>query len=103
MLGICADTSLPAPVPNAPIELVDGAVVDFLWPDHALVVETDGWQTHGTRAAFERDRSRDQRLMLAGYRVVRFTWRQVFDRPAEVVLVLSGLLSSGAGSTTTRR
>jgi Protein of unknown function (DUF559) len=104
MLRICTDASLPAPVPNAPIELVDGTVVvDFLWPDHALVAETDGWQAHGTRAAFERDRGRDQRLMLAGYRVVRFTWRQVFDRPAEVVGVLSGLLSSGAGSATTRR
>jgi hypothetical protein len=28
--------------------------VDLLWPDQRLVIETDGEQTHGTRAAFHR-------------------------------------------------
>jgi very-short-patch-repair endonuclease len=49
--------------------------VDFFWPTHNLIVETDSWQTHGDRAAFERDRARDAALAAAGYRVVRFTWR----------------------------
>jgi hypothetical protein len=37
-------------------------------------VETDGHEVNGTRRAFERDRRRDQRLLMAGFRVARFSW-----------------------------
>jgi hypothetical protein len=50
---------LPRPVVGA--ELL-GYTVDFFWPDHNLVVETDGWGTHGHRRAFETDRARDATL-----------------------------------------
>ena len=30
---------------------------DFVWPDHGLVVEYDGWDGHKTRAQQEVDRS----------------------------------------------
>lgn len=66
---------------------------DFLWRRERLVAESDGRQTHLTRRAFEGDRRRDQRLMLAGWRVVRFTWDQVFDEPAVVAATLRGLLT----------
>ena len=46
------------------------------------------------RKAFESDRLRDQRLMLLGWRVVRFTWRQVMFDPRTVARTLSGLLGS---------
>lgn len=55
--------------------------VDFLWPEARLVVETDGRRHHGTAAAFERDRARDARLAVAGYQVMRFTYRQVTREP----------------------
>ena len=57
---------------------------DFHWAVNRLVAEADGWETHGTRRAFERDRRRDQLLLRAGYRAVRFTWRQVLDDPGWV-------------------
>ncbi|MDX6675968.1 MAG: hypothetical protein QOE31_20, partial [Solirubrobacteraceae bacterium] len=41
----------------------------------------------------EHDRRRDQRLMLAGYRVVRFTWRQVTEDPATTLDTLRALLA----------
>ena len=47
--------------------------VDFFFPAHRLVVETDGWRDHGTRIAFERDRAKDAALVAAGYIVLRFT------------------------------
>ena len=50
------------------------ATPDFHWPGHDLIVETDGWDSHSTRAAFEDDRAKDAALTAAGYRVVRFTW-----------------------------
>ena len=57
--------------------------VDFLWREASVIVETDGFRHHGNRAAFESDRARDARLQSLGYRVLRFTYRQV-TRGAEV-------------------
>jgi very-short-patch-repair endonuclease len=37
-------------------------------------VETDSWEAHGHRAAFENDRARDAALQAIGLIVVRFTW-----------------------------
>jgi very-short-patch-repair endonuclease len=34
---------------------------------------------HDTALAFETDRERDRLLMLAGWRIARFTWRQVTE------------------------
>jgi very-short-patch-repair endonuclease len=60
--------------------------VDFLWPDHRLVVETDGWAGHGHRAAFESDRARDADLQAQGFNVLRFTGRQVLNETLLVVV-----------------
>ncbi len=49
-----------------------------------MVVETDGHATHGTRTAFEEDRASDAELATRGYRVLRFTWRQLTERPGWV-------------------
>jgi very-short-patch-repair endonuclease len=67
--------------------------VDFLWPEYRLAVETDGWQAHRGRQAFEDDRERDAYLRLRGLEILRFTWRQVRDRPESVVAVLRRYLS----------
>jgi very-short-patch-repair endonuclease len=93
-LALCRRARLPAPEVNAAIAVGPGKYVevDFLWRANALVVETDGHAAHGTRQAFERDRRRDQRLQLAGYRVVRFTWRQVARHGAEVADTVRRLL-----------
>ncbi len=61
-----------------------GYTVDFIWPAAKLVVEVDGYASHGTRSAFERDRDRDSALAARGYTVLRFTWRDVTRRPAVV-------------------
>jgi hypothetical protein len=89
MRALCDAHGLPEPAVNArPL----GWRVDFLWPAQRLVVETDGWGAHHTRAAFEEDRARDQALSVAGYRVLRFTHRQVVDRPDDVAAKLAALL-----------
>ncbi len=66
---------------------------DFAWPDQRIVVETDGERTHGTRRAFEADRRRDQRLITAGWTVIRTTWRQIKHRPHELRATLVKLLA----------
>jgi hypothetical protein len=71
---------LPRPQVNAGIE-VRGRWMecDCVWRSHRLIVELDGRDTHGTTAAFERDRARDRALHAGGWRVVRITWRQLHD------------------------
>jgi hypothetical protein len=48
-------------IPSLP-PTTDAWQPDFCWPTHRLIVETDGWETHRTRAAFEQDRRRDAAL-----------------------------------------
>lgn len=64
--------------------LVAGFKVDAVWRTPRVVVELDGWAHHHTRDAFERDRERDATLTENGWRVVRFTYRQVTQRPDAV-------------------
>jgi very-short-patch-repair endonuclease len=80
-LKLCRQAGLPKPRVNA---WVAGLEVDFLFADRRLVVETDGWRHHRSRDAFERDRQRDAILASAGYRVLRFTYRQVTEDPTIV-------------------
>jgi predicted transcriptional regulator of viral defense system len=82
---ICRSVGVEPPQVNQWIALDGGAVqVDLLWRRQKLIVEVDGHRFHGNRSAFERDRERDQRLTLAGYRVVRFTWRQITREPEKL-------------------
>lgn len=92
-LALCGVAGIPLPLVNQWILLEGGAVrADFLWPDQRLIVETDGRRVHATSRAFEHDRRRDQRLMLAGYRVVRCTWRQVVSEPQQLAATIRRLL-----------
>ncbi len=49
------------------------------WPDQGLVVEIDGYASHGRHATFERDRRRGADLDATGIKVRRFTWSQITD------------------------
>jgi very-short-patch-repair endonuclease len=65
---------------------IAGHEVDFALPNERIVIEVDGWATHGTRARFEQDRRRDADLAAAGWVVLRFTWLQVTRKPAWVAM-----------------
>ena len=84
-LALCERAGLPRPLVNMPI-VVGGTHVeaDFAWPELRLIVETDGWATHGTHAAFVNDRRRDRMLAAAGWRVLRFTWYEIEHQPEKV-------------------
>jgi hypothetical protein len=100
-LELCDNHGIPRPLVNT---VVEGYEVDFCWPELRLIVETDGFEHHGTRAAFERDRARDARLTARGWRVVRLTDAQVRNdaaSSAEVVLAArqaAAALQAGDGS-----
>jgi very-short-patch-repair endonuclease len=65
--------------------------VDFLL-DGWLVVECDGGQHHSGRVEFEQDRRRDAALAHAGYRVLRFSYRQIVDSWPEVLATIEAVL-----------
>jgi very-short-patch-repair endonuclease len=92
LFAVCRQQGLPLPEQNVEIGPYE---VDFLWREARLIIETDGWETHGTRGAFEADRARDADLTIRGYRPVRLTHRQVNDVDA-LRDVLRGLLAAYA-------
>ena len=91
-LEIIVGGRFPDPVINGHIGELQ---VDFHWPDHKLVVETDGAATHGHAIAFHRDRERDLALQARGWRVIRLTWRQVVSEPERVMATLRRYLPAG--------
>jgi very-short-patch-repair endonuclease len=86
----CRKYAFPRPVFNVHVA---GATVDALWPQQRVIVEADSWTFHRSRSAFENDRKRDAELQLAGYRVLRVTWRQLQDS-ATVARTLQALLAA---------
>jgi very-short-patch-repair endonuclease len=89
-LQFCHDRDIPKPVVNT---LVEGFEVDMAWPDQRLIVELDGYETHGTRRAFEGDRRRDATLQLAGQRTIRVTHRWLSREPDDLERTVKALLS----------
>lgn len=76
---------IPRPRLNPWLSLGDDRIqVDCLWPEARLIVELDDWKSHGTKRGFRRDRRRDRRLGVAGYRVIRVTEDQIRNEHDEL-------------------
>jgi hypothetical protein len=58
--------------------------IDLAYPDERIAIELDGLD-HLRPEVFEVDRPRQNSVVLDGWAVLRFTWRQYRDRPDEVV------------------
>ena len=86
---------LPPPVKQFVVS--DGgefvARVDFAYPEQRLAIEVDSVRYHLGREAFESDRARDARLMALGWRVLRFTYRQMKDEPEFVLASIRAALA----------
>jgi very-short-patch-repair endonuclease len=67
--------------------------VDCLWPAQRLIAELDSWSAHGTRTAFRSDKTRDRKLLTAGYRTTRIAWSHLDDEPDAVATDLRTLLA----------
>jgi very-short-patch-repair endonuclease len=87
-LALCDQHGLPRPEVNVHIE---GYECDFVWRDQRLIVETDGGAAHDTRRAKRRDPVRDADLMIAGWRVWRLSYEQLFREPETVAQQLVAL------------
>jgi hypothetical protein len=80
---------LPKPAINI---FIAGHEIDAYWEEERFAVELDGYATHRTRAAFERDPIRIEDLKLAGIDAIRVTARRLEREPDEVIKRLRSLL-----------
>jgi very-short-patch-repair endonuclease len=88
-LRLCRRWRLPEPEVNVRI---GPHLVDFLWRDSALIVETDGYDYHRGRIAFQDDRARVLDLRARGFDVIRVAEKQVNEEPRRVVEVVGAAL-----------
>ncbi|MEU7824167.1 type IV toxin-antitoxin system AbiEi family antitoxin domain-containing protein [Catellatospora sp. NPDC049133] len=93
----CADAGVPPDDLQAVI--VDGegrtlARVDMLWRRARLIGEADGGEVHDRPEAVYRDRQRQNDLVNAGYRIVRFTWSDTLD-PVAIPRIVRRALAGG--------
>jgi AbiEi antitoxin C-terminal domain/Protein of unknown function (DUF559) len=60
--------------------------VDFYWPEYNTIAEADGLMKYNKTPALATDQlERDQLLREAGYKVVHFTWHQLFQQTLRVI------------------
>jgi len=87
MLDLLAARNFPKPEVNAWIH--DRFMVDFLWADERLIIETDGGTTHDTPTARRADARRDHTLTSLGYRVLRIPAAELTARADAIATALS--------------
>lgn len=92
-LALCEAHNLSRPHANHALGPYEA---DFHWPEHRLIVETDGRAHHQRRRQFTRDRIRDAELLAQGWRTVRFTYAQVLHEAKWVAGILRRLLTREA-------
>ncbi|MGQ0847578.1 MAG: type IV toxin-antitoxin system AbiEi family antitoxin domain-containing protein [Actinomycetota bacterium] len=70
--------------------------VDLAFPQFRLIIEVDGRAWHATLDAFDSDRMRDNHAQLAGWRVIRITYRMLKDQPEMVRNLIKQALETPA-------
>lgn len=90
-LALIRKAGIPPPAINT---FVAGHEIDAYWERERFAVELDGWDTHRTRAAFERDPLRLEEIKLAGIDAIRITARRIEREPGRVAKRLELLLAN---------
>ncbi|HSU34607.1 MAG TPA: DUF559 domain-containing protein, partial [Propionibacteriaceae bacterium] len=68
--------------------------LDIAFPEIRLAIEIDGRAFHADAVAFENDRWRQNDLVNAGWRVLRFTAQMVEESPELVVAMILEALAA---------
>ena len=80
------EAGIAPPVAQHKVQLPGGTFyLDLAWPDRMVAVECDGWESHSSPSALMYDLDRQNQLVLAGWTILRFSWRKVVDEPDQVV------------------
>lgn len=68
-----------------PNRRIAGYEVDVVFRDAKVAIEVDGFAFHSDATAFQRDRTKQNAIALAGYQVLRFTWLDLVEYPDRVI------------------
>jgi predicted transcriptional regulator of viral defense system/very-short-patch-repair endonuclease len=93
-LELVREAGLPDPAMNY---VVGGFELDAYWEAERFAVELDVYATHGSRAAFERDRLRQEDLLLLGIGTTRVTGPRLRREPERVMERIELLLDQRRG------
>ena len=84
---LVADWGLPMPELQYEVRDELGILVsraDFAYPEERLLIELDSEAHHMDRMTFRRDRSKQNRAIVLGWTVLRYSWWDVVEAPARV-------------------
>jgi Transcriptional regulator, AbiEi antitoxin len=81
-LALVRRAGLPIPAVNY---VVAGMELDTYWEEERFAVELDVYETHGSHAAFERDRQRPDDLLLQGIETIRVTGPRLKREPQATI------------------
>jgi very-short-patch-repair endonuclease len=81
-LSLVRKAGLPTPSMNLNVA---GYELDAYWEPERFAVELDVYETHGSHAAFERDRLRQEDLKLKGVEMIRVTGPRLDGEPEAIV------------------
>jgi hypothetical protein len=83
---LLVDAGLPEPEGEVPVTAGGGRYrIDLAYEALKIAIELDDKETHLTDAAFESDPIRENRLKLAGWLVLRYTWERLITEPEAIV------------------
>ena len=71
--------------------------LDMAFERQRLAIEVDGRETHDNDDAFETDRERQNALVIAGWTVIRFTWKMITQDPDYVLWATRAALAAADG------
>ena len=84
---LVAEAELPNPVGQYAVrDDLDAFVcrADFAYPDRKLIIELDSEAHHMDRITFRLDRAKQNRAIVLGWTVMRYTWWDIQDDPYRV-------------------
>ena len=98
VLVLLLEHGLPEPILHHEVRAPDGrfiAEVDLAYPSLKIAIELDGGD-HLRSDVFERDRPRQNELVLAGWTILRFTWKAYVERPDSLVAAVIAARANAA-------
>lgn len=84
---------LPEPVRQLEVTMRGRRVrLDLAYPEQRVAIELDGRAPHWGRDPWQSDHDRDNVVELSGWRLLRFTWWDVTERPFDVAMKIAEAL-----------
>ena len=93
------DAGLPLPVAQYRVLMDDGSEVflDFAYPDLKLAIEADSYLWHASLGDWQRDRARNNELIVLGWSILPLTYDLVVHTPAEAARQVGRALQTRSG------